>query len=56
MKTEEELKELKAEVEALSKKLSELSEEELSLVTGGVRGHDPEEDFGYYFNDIVIDR
>ena len=55
MKTEEELKNLKAEVEALSQKLRELSEEELSLVTGGSGGHGPEGDFEYYFNDIVID-
>ena len=35
MKTKEELNALKAEVEAVSKKLSELTEEELAQVTGG---------------------
>lgn len=35
MKTKEELIKLKAEVEALNKKLAELSEEELEQVTGG---------------------
>ena len=35
MKTTEELKQLKDEVEALSKKLSELSEEEIIQITGG---------------------
>ena len=34
-KTQDELKELKKEYEALNKKLKELSEEELELVTGG---------------------
>ena len=36
MKTPEELKVLKEEVETLNKKLAELSEEELSQVSGGV--------------------
>ena len=36
MKTKEELNALKEEVEALNKKLAELSEEELSQVSGGV--------------------
>ena len=36
MKTKEELCALKEEVEALSKKLAELSEDELAEVTGGV--------------------
>ena len=36
MKTKEELNALKEEVEALSKKLHELTEEELAQVTGGV--------------------
>lgn len=36
MKTKEELKALKEEVEALNKELSELSEDELKQVTGGV--------------------
>lgn len=35
MKTEQELIELKKEVESLNKKLSELTEKELSQVTGG---------------------
>ena len=35
MKTKEELNALKAEVEALNKKLAELSEDELAQVTGG---------------------
>ena len=36
MKTKEELKVLKEEVETLNKKLAELNEEELEQVTGGV--------------------
>ena len=36
MKTKEELNSLKEEVEALNKKLAELSEEELAQVTGGL--------------------
>ena len=35
MKTEQELNELKKEVEVLNKKLKNLSEEELKKVTGG---------------------
>lgn len=35
MKTQEELKALKEEVEALNKKLAELTEEDLAQVTGG---------------------
>ena len=35
MKTPEELKELKEEVETLNKKLAELTDEELEQVTGG---------------------
>ena len=35
MKTKEELNALKEEVEAVNKKLSELSEEELAQVAGG---------------------
>ena len=38
MKTKEELNALKEEVEALNKKLAELTEEELAQVTGGNRG------------------
>ena len=37
MKTEEELNALKAEVEALNKKLHELTEEELAQVSGGAK-------------------
>ena len=36
MKTKEELKALKEEVETLNEKLHELTEEELAQVTGGV--------------------
>ena len=36
-KTENELNEIKEEIETLNQKLSELSEEELNEVTGGVR-------------------
>lgn len=36
MKTKEELNALKSEVEALNKKLTELSEDELAQVNGGV--------------------
>ena len=35
MKTKEELNELKIEYESLNRKLAELTEEELELVTGG---------------------
>ena len=35
MKTPEELKELKEEVETLNKKLAELTDEELAQVSGG---------------------
>ena len=43
MKTKEELDVLKKEVEALRRKLSELSEDELEQVVGGIvsRVHDP---------------
>ena len=36
MKTEEELNEIKEELEALNKKLAELTDEELAQVTGGL--------------------
>ena len=39
MKTAEELKSLKEEVEALNKKLAELSEAELEQVNGGADGN-----------------
>ena len=47
MKTPEELNALKEEVEALNKKLAELSEEELNQVAGGVVPFDviPEQDY-----------
>lgn len=38
MKTKEELNAIKEEVEALNKKLAELTEEELEQVTGGRHG------------------
>ena len=37
MKTKEELNELKIEYESLSRKLAELTDDELEQVTGGVR-------------------
>lgn len=45
MKTKEELNALKEEVETVSKKLHELTEEELAQVSGGAddSGHDPNE-------------
>lgn len=36
MKTKEELKQIKEEYAELNKKLAELTEEELSIVTGGI--------------------
>ena len=45
MKTKEELNALKEEVETVSRKLHELTEEELAQVSGGARlilGEDPE--------------
>ena len=47
MKTKEELNALKEEVEALNKKLAELTEEELAQVTGG-----QQYDIHIYKNDI----
>ena len=41
MKTNEELNALKEEVEALNKKLAELSEDELQQVSGGVLLYEP---------------
>ena len=43
MKTKEELKEIKEEVETLNKKLAELTEEELAQVSGGVLPYYPTE-------------
>ena len=40
MKTKEELKQIKEEVETLGKKLEELSEDELKEVTGGLKRED----------------
>ena len=45
MKTPEELNALKEEVEALSKKLHELTEEELAQVSGGVLPGSNKRDF-----------
>ena len=44
MKTKEELNALKEEVEALNKKLAELTEEELEQVTGGLSDEDKHKD------------
>ena len=44
MKTKEELNALKEEVEALSKKLAELSEDELKQVSGGLEFEPVKED------------
>jgi len=46
MKTKEELNALKEEVEALNKKLAELSEEELAQVAGGIHPKD-------YYENII---
>ena len=48
MKTKEELSALKAEVEKLSKKLAELSEDELKQVVGGWNWGDNWGDEGYF--------
>ena len=40
MKTNEELKALKAEIETLNRKLRELTDEELKQVAGGTNGYD----------------
>ena len=47
MKTKEELIALKEEVETVSRKLAELTEEELKQVTGGVNFIIPEDDPHY---------
>ena len=47
MKTVEELNALKEEVETLNKKLAELSEEELSQVSGGSETFDRYEEWYY---------
>lgn len=41
MKTQEELKQIKKEYTELNNKLAELSEDELTQVTGGSRGLEP---------------
>ena len=56
MKTKEELKALKTEIEAFSKKLAELSEEELKEVVGGFEvpgGGDKNYDPHVYTNGVV---
>ena len=45
MKTKEELNALKEEVEALNKKLAELTEEELTQVSGG---------WGLHFGHVIV--
>lgn len=47
MKTKEELNAIKEEVEAVSKKLQELSEEELAQVAGGILPKD-------YYENIIL--
>ena len=62
MKTKEELNALKEEVETVSRKLAELTEEELAQVSGGGYGGENTYDengeiisfSGYYQSDIVI--
>lgn len=51
MKTKEELDAIKEEIASLNKKLSELSEEELKEVTGGVNA----EDHNVILSDVVND-
>ena len=51
MKTQEELKELREEYESLSTKLKELTQEELSMVTGGNEGHQAKTPPQYYPGD-----
>ena len=46
MKTQEELNAIKEEIEALNKKLAELTEEELEQVTGGILPKD-------YYENII---
>ena len=42
MKTKEELNQLKQEYETLNAKLKELTEDELKMVTGGLKENDPD--------------
>ena len=51
MKTPEELKELKEDVETLKKKLAELTEDELAQVSGGQYYHD-----GVYIGTTYTDK
>ena len=53
MKTKEELNALKEEVEALNKKLAELSEEELAQVVGGYDMPSIREDEKYVMQEFV---
>ena len=53
MKTKEELNELKEEVEALNKKLHELTEEELTQVNGGRYIQDLMDYYQYAYTGIV---
>ena len=50
MKTQEELNALKNEIEALNRKLAELSEDELEQVMGGNAGSAADIDFKTQFN------
>ena len=52
MKTKEELTALKEEVEAVSKKLSELTEDELAQVTGGRYMQDMEDTYQFAYTSI----
>ena len=54
MKTKEELTALKTELEALNKKLAELTDEELMQVTGGVSRPSYKKDIGSDKNAKVI--
>ena len=50
MKTKEELTALKNEVEALNKKLAELSEDELAQVIGGIQKPLPKD----YYENVIL--
>ena len=52
MKTKEELNALKEEAEALNKKLSELTEDELAQVTGGRYNKDVLDTYQFAYTDI----
>ena len=53
MKTKEELTALKEEVEAVSKKLSELTEDELAQVTGGKYNQDVLDTYQFAYTGIA---